>query len=485
MRPCIASTRLGSLPLLCLAILCLWAAPASAHGPNGGLCRMDTSRGQVPKTFGIEGCIDSGGGRVVLRNDLHFPVRVTLTGTGNATRLQSDFGPAALATRFMVRDGNLLVPGDSYYILLNAGAATITVRMSGKTAYTTYAVTDALAKVMGEKALTKVYKSLTGMITEMGDAVDNWANCRSRHQSTVGKAACNVIYQRDIAFAIGRGSVSALIKGGWAAAFSGIDFARSVHDSVSDVGFAVHATGTLRIGAASAPAPAPDTTQVDNTPAPDSPSSGSQPGGPPAANVPAGSYAETAGGVAHTWTDPSNAGGTQGPSIQSGATVGIACKLSGFRVADGNTWWYRIAAPPWNGNYYVSADAFYNNGQTSGGLHGTPFVDPSVPDCYSAPAPPPPAPSWTETVGGNANTWTNPANAGGYQGPTIPAYTAVQIACRLTGFRVADGNTWWYRIASAPWNGSYYVSADAFYNNGQTSGSLHGTPFVDPAVATC
>jgi hypothetical protein len=29
------------------------------------------------------------------------------------------------------------------------------------------------------------------------------------------------------------------------------------------------------------------------------------------------------------------------------------------------------------------------------------------------------------------------------------------------------------------------ISADAFYNNGATSGSLHGTPFVDPAVANC
>jgi hypothetical protein len=28
-------------------------------------------------------------------------------------------------------------------------------------------------------------------------------------------------------------------------------------------------------------------------------------------------------------------------------------------------------------------------------------------------------------------------------------------------------------------------SADAFYNDGATSGSLHGTPWVDPAVAHC
>jgi hypothetical protein len=103
----------------------------------------------------------------------------------------------------------------------------------------------------------------------------------------------------------------------------------------------------------------------------------------------------------------------------------------------------------------------------------------------SGPPPPPPPQTWTETVGGNAHTWTNYTNAGGAQGATIPAFTSVQISCAIEGFRVADGNTWWYRIASSPWNNTYYVSADAFYNNGATSGSLSGTPFVDPAVAHC
>lgn len=106
-----------------------------------------------------------------------------------------------------------------------------------------------------------------------------------------------------------------------------------------------------------------------------------------------------------------------------------------------------------------------------------------------APAPEPtPSPSpatWSETTGGVTHTWTNYTNAGGYGGPSVPPNDTVQIACKLTGFRVADGNTWWYRIASSPWNGEYYASADAFYNNGETSGSLLGTPFVDPSVGNC
>lgn len=102
-----------------------------------------------------------------------------------------------------------------------------------------------------------------------------------------------------------------------------------------------------------------------------------------------------------------------------------------------------------------------------------------------APTPAPANPTYPETVGGVSHTWTNPYDAGGNEGPSIPAYNTVQIACRLPGFKVADGDTWWYRITQSPWNDQYYVSADAFYNNGQTSGSLTGTPFVDPDVPTC
>jgi hypothetical protein len=104
--------------------------------------------------------------------------------------------------------------------------------------------------------------------------------------------------------------------------------------------------------------------------------------------------------------------------------------------------------------------------------------------------PPASAPStspagYEETTGGLTDTWSDYLNAGGAEGPNIPPYAAVRISCAVQGFRVADGNTWWYRILSPPWNGAYYASADAFYNNGQVSGSLRGTPFVDANVPKC
>jgi hypothetical protein len=197
---------------------------------------------------------------------------------------------------------------------------------------------------------------------------------------------------------------------------------------------------------------------------------------------PSTSIVETTGGVTHTWTNYTNAGGTQGPSIPANQTVAIQCALTGFQVSDGNTWWYQIASSPWSGSYYASADAFYNNGATSGSLHGTPFVDAAVPLCQQQVGG---ASGRSETTGGSAHTWTNYANAGGTQGPSIGGGATVQVLCRVQGFQVSDGNTWWYRVASSPWNNGYYVSADAFYNNGATSGSLLGTPFFDPNVPTC
>jgi cell wall-associated NlpC family hydrolase len=100
-------------------------------------------------------------------------------------------------------------------------------------------------------------------------------------------------------------------------------------------------------------------------------------------------------------------------------------------------------------------------------------------------APTPPAPTYSETSGSVVHTWTDYSDAGGYEGPEMPSNDTVQVSCKITGFAVADGNIWWYRIASGPWNNSYYGSADAFYNNGETSGSLLGTPFVDPSVPNC
>ena len=135
-------------------------------------------------------------------------------------------------------------------------------------------------------------------------------------------------------------------------------------------------TPTLSTPTPSTPTPSTPTpsTPTPSTPTPSTPT--------PSTPTPAPqTYAETVGGVTHTWTDYGNAGGSQGATINTGTTVQITCRVTGFKVTDGNTWWYEIASSPWNNTYYASADAFYNNGDTSGSLIGTPFVDTRVPVC--------------------------------------------------------------------------------------------------------
>ena len=80
-------------------------------------------------------------------------------------------------------------------------------------------------------------------------------------------------------------------------------------------------------------------------------------------------------------SDYQDAGGTEGPEIEDNQTVQITCRATGWTAPDGNNWWYEIASAPWSNNYWVLADAFYNNGETSGPLTGTPFYDPNVPVC--------------------------------------------------------------------------------------------------------
>ena len=91
----------------------------------------------------------------------------------------------------------------------------------------------------------------------------------------------------------------------------------------------------------------------------------------------------------------------------------------------------------------------------------------------------------SETAGGAADKWTDPADAGRNEGPGVGAHTTIQVSCRRQGLPVPDGDQWWYRLASAPWSKAYYATADAFYNDGQTSGTLNGTPHFDARVPLC
>jgi transcriptional regulator with XRE-family HTH domain len=95
-----------------------------------------------------------------------------------------------------------------------------------------------------------------------------------------------------------------------------------------------------------------------------------------------------------------------------------------------------------------------------------------------------PASTWTETTGTPAHTWADPLQLTGAGTPLGPRQS-VQVLCRVRGYVVEDGDPWWYRLASEPWNSRYYATSDAFYNNGATSGSVDTGVVVDEQVPVC
>ncbi|MBL7491247.1 PKD domain-containing protein [Frankia sp. AgB1.9] len=101
-----------------------------------------------------------------------------------------------------------------------------------------------------------------------------------------------------------------------------------------------------------------------------------------------------------------------------------------------------------------------------------------------ATSPPPPPTTHTEVATNTGSgTFKNYSNASG-DGQRIAVHQAVEVSCRVQGFKVESGDTWWYKIASSPWNGEYYAPADNFYNNGATSGPDNAV-FVDASVPGC
>jgi serine/threonine protein kinase len=131
---------------------------------------------------------------------------------------------------------------------------------------------------------------------------------------------------------------------------------------------------------------------------------------------------------------------SEGVALQSNQTVLISCRTRGFSVSDGNAWWYRIDSKPWNNVYWVSADAFYNDGQDSGSLVGTPFYDPEVPTCSQtlSASTTPTSPTFHETTGSAANTWANYSDPGGQAIP--PTSTKSGPAPLTWNFEDVDAN---------------------------------------------
>jgi hypothetical protein len=119
--------------------------------------------------------------------------------------------------------------------------------------------------------------------------------------------------------------------------------------------------------------------------------------------------------------------------------------------------------------------------------HGTPATAGSAKAASSPTASITSAPggTWTETAFTRSKTFADYVNAGYPLGAPLGPGQAVKVSCRVRGFKVEDGDPWWYRLASPPWNGQYYATSDVFYNTSNTSGNPINGITVDTRVRIC
>jgi hypothetical protein len=114
---------------------------------------------------------------------------------------------------------------------------------------------------------------------------------------------------------------------------------------------------------------------------------------------------------------------------------------------------------------------------------------PAHPPTASAPtstAPPPGVKTWSEQSATDGSpTFTNPTNASG-PGQRIAPMQTVQVLCRIYAPQIASSKPdgWWYKIATQPWNGSYFAVANTFWN-GDTPGHKPYTHSTDLSIKTC
>jgi hypothetical protein len=95
----------------------------------------------------------------------------------------------------------------------------------------------------------------------------------------------------------------------------------------------------------------------------------------------------------------------------------------------------------------------------------------------------PPGRTYTEMTGEfGAPTFTDPRHPA-VTGVRIQPYETVQVACKVYAPTIpsASPDGYWYRIATAPWNGRYYAVANTFMNGDKIGApATHNTDFAVP-----
>ena len=467
--------------LLCVLAVCIAVIPAatgrSAHaGPAPGLCKADGLRGTVPKDFPVDACL--GTDTLTIVNTLEMPVRIQTAGdAGKVSIVSLNQSLPAMLTRFHNSDPNVLLPGDHAVVAVGGGASQVGIvgDPSDDKFYLLAVTLDTYAPAGKALGIAKdTWGILADMITKISDDLDQYMNCQSG-QNWIGRLGCRALLVRNVAYTITVAVAQGALKLGKNLISSTVDLLTSSGTYLKWVGAQVPAIsavvhgGSVRIAAKKASA------------APSSAGHGSPSNPGPAPNP-----------VVHLAQGPAAPSGYHyavdlsgfGPSSSVNVTCFDSQSPSGFftfsvRMAAsgaGSTAECYSAAGP---DHWVTA-----NGVESNHVTWDAVPPPSSPTTQQPPPPPattqqsPPAPqTYTEQESSHGvNTFTNYHNASG-MGPRIAGGQYVQVTCKVYDPYITSVNPdgYWYRIATAPWNGIYYSPANTFMN-----GDPWGGPYSHP-----
>lgn len=466
---------------LCVVLAGLTINPApSLAGVDASICRSETSRVSAAK-FALPVCFD--GKTLIVRNDSEYPVRIVGSGSAGEPYQQPYAGvPGAsslVLTYIRPGDNSLLMPG--YQLRIPIGPDAASLRLAGTDLATTYAVLKTISSVLPTQAVTPIIDAVGQLATELVDVWSEHQACTARN-GWLGKIGCDALYNRNVAFAVGRavatgaaGAVTAAVlnllsTASWATKATDKDSAQLLGQARGG------SDGTITIAKAAASrsnTPAAGTGGAAPAPAPDP---GPAPTGPLRFSV-TGSCTTDAGTLS-----ASSSGFTPGGTVRinawrpNGSSYTNLIGTGRVRSNGSAPWTWPCAGDP--PGTYTTEVVDTTTGRNTGRIQF------AVGAGRSTPAP---RPTWTEQSGSHGSpTFRNPSNASG-RGPTVPAMTYVEVTCKIrpaTTIASANPDGYWYRIASAPWNNDYYAVANTFWN-GDAPGQKPYTHNTDWNVPDC
>jgi hypothetical protein len=372
---------LAAVSTACLVLV----APASA-GTDSGLCSHTTSRGAISADFPLDACFD--GSVLVVANRSEIPVIVAvLEGGGGVPRSEAATPTPPLASKIFQEAHSshpgVLMPG--YKARIPVGAGRFRARLEGTNFHRSYPLVRWLVETVPG---ISSYNSVLEASNELLELFDQHGACLAR-SGWAGDVACEALYQRNIAFALGRLGIN--VAGDLVGAVANLlGTAKWADDAVGDLADLVNGNRTIELGPAPAPPPPAPAAPVPAAPAaapaapaPAAPPPAQPPSGTTAPPRPATNDAQQGSRGANTFQNPVNASG-QGPRIEPNMWVQVSCKLRPAQTIDSaypDGYWYRIASAPWNNQYYAVANTFWNGDNPSTPREQWHNTDYSIPDC--------------------------------------------------------------------------------------------------------